>query len=1068
MNRDEEKLDIWGCCEGIEPRTPRYNRPGLSEIAYRLDTHPGFLRRMLANIHLQRPPDDSSDPPLHSLTTRSKDDPSIAILDAWATVGDVLTFYQERIANEGFLRTATERGSMLQIARAIGYELKPGVAASTHLVFTVEEAPGAPELVDVPLGTRVKSIPDPGKLPQTFENIEDIQARADWNALAPRLTVPLEIGRGTTELYLKGVDTRLEPGDGILLVGDEREAPGSEGSERWDFRFLDTVETIPGENYTHVTWQRGLGSEHPLILPAANPRIFAFRQRAAIFGYNAPDTRNLGDLIDVYTEDYGQANVERWPNFLVVSANESNSIYLDAVYPKILDRSWVVLAEPNYVELYKADKVAADSRADFTLISKTTRIDPDTTENLEKFYKNRRQSVVFAQSEQLELTEAPRKGLLEGDRIELDRSVYGLESDKILMVSGKRMRALVTTDDLTLSAEDGTEKALIPEDLLQVLKVEIIWKLRNEGGFVGSVTTSSAEISLEQITVEDAIKDRIRVQVNRDGLKLRSEGDEKILKQRDVLEVVEHKLRWKLMDGDGFVGWVEVRGLRQVLEVKVLWKLKYGDGFVGSVTTSSGDISLQPLTMKYKSQNIIYVMLKRGGLKLRSKEGERDLNVGEVLKVLNAEVIRKLKNRDGFVGPIEMLSQDIVLQLSTEEDEVISEAVTLSRILHANGRTTLIFQEAMANQYDPSTVVVYANVARATHGETLEEVLGSGDGAQNNQRFELQKPPLTYVSAPTSTGTENTLKVRVNGVLWEEVPSLYGLDELSQSYIVRIDDDANATVIFGDGESGARLPTGDENITVVYRSGIGLDGEVSARSLTLLQTRPQGISEVVNPLPASGAAPPEKLSEARRNAPLAVLTLDRIVSLRDFENFARTFAGIGKAQAEPIQVEQDRKIHITIASSSGSEVDPGSELFKNLGDAIDAMRDPVQRIQEPVEVDSYQLQTFSIEASVLVDSRHLIEDVLAKLKTNLREAFSFENRDFGQSVTAAEVMKFMQEVEGVVAVDLDRLERDDDPQKGASLTTILEAKKARLDDGDILPAELLLLNPASKGVVLKS
>ena len=51
--------------------------------------------------------------PLSRLATRSTGDPAIAILDAWALVADVLTFYQERIANEGYLRTATERRSIL-------------------------------------------------------------------------------------------------------------------------------------------------------------------------------------------------------------------------------------------------------------------------------------------------------------------------------------------------------------------------------------------------------------------------------------------------------------------------------------------------------------------------------------------------------------------------------------------------------------------------------------------------------------------------------------------------------------------------------------------------------------------------------------------------------------------------------------------------------------------------------------------------------------------------------------------------------------------------------------------
>jgi len=114
---------------------------------------------------------------------------------------------------------------------------------------------------------------------------------------------------------------------------------------------------------------------------------------------------------------------------------------------------------------------------------------------------------------------------------------------------------------------------------------------------------------------------------------------------------------------------------------------------------------------------------------------------------------------------------------------------------------------------------------------------------------------------------------------------------------VRIDNNSKATVIFGDGKSGARLPTGQENVKAAYRAGIGSDGEVGAGSLTLLKTRPFGVRGVTNPLTASSAADPEKLENARTNATLTVLTLDRIVSLRDFEDFARAFSGIGKAQA---------------------------------------------------------------------------------------------------------------------------------------------------------------------------
>jgi hypothetical protein len=89
-----------------------YNPPRLSALTYRIGTHPSFFQRLLAGLPTQKIPQSSNSQrpqrPLYSLTTQHLDDPAIALLDAWAVVADVLTFYQERIANEAYLRTATE------------------------------------------------------------------------------------------------------------------------------------------------------------------------------------------------------------------------------------------------------------------------------------------------------------------------------------------------------------------------------------------------------------------------------------------------------------------------------------------------------------------------------------------------------------------------------------------------------------------------------------------------------------------------------------------------------------------------------------------------------------------------------------------------------------------------------------------------------------------------------------------------------------------------------------------------------------------------------------------------
>src|SRR4029077_5293372 len=122
-------------------------------------------------------------------------DPTTALLDAWAVTGDILTFYQERIANEGFLRTAVERFSVQELARLVGQRPGPGVAASAFLAFTADGSPGSPASVAVPLGTRVQSIPGQGELPQTFETAEDLVARAELSAMTPRRSQPQALAR---------------------------------------------------------------------------------------------------------------------------------------------------------------------------------------------------------------------------------------------------------------------------------------------------------------------------------------------------------------------------------------------------------------------------------------------------------------------------------------------------------------------------------------------------------------------------------------------------------------------------------------------------------------------------------------------------------------------------------------------------------------------------------------------------------------------------------------------------------------------------------------------------------
>src|SRR4029450_4554597 len=93
------ELDDCGCCAGTAIETPVAidNRPGLSAISFRAGKQPQFKATMLAPLSA------AASAALQNLKTRADHDFTIALLDGWATIADVLTFYSERIANEAYL-----------------------------------------------------------------------------------------------------------------------------------------------------------------------------------------------------------------------------------------------------------------------------------------------------------------------------------------------------------------------------------------------------------------------------------------------------------------------------------------------------------------------------------------------------------------------------------------------------------------------------------------------------------------------------------------------------------------------------------------------------------------------------------------------------------------------------------------------------------------------------------------------------------------------------------------------------------------------------------------------------
>lgn len=62
------------------------------------------------------------------------------MIELFSHMGDIMSYYQDRIANESFLTTARERRSIIQHLKLIGYSLATAAPSSTNLTLTVPVA----------------------------------------------------------------------------------------------------------------------------------------------------------------------------------------------------------------------------------------------------------------------------------------------------------------------------------------------------------------------------------------------------------------------------------------------------------------------------------------------------------------------------------------------------------------------------------------------------------------------------------------------------------------------------------------------------------------------------------------------------------------------------------------------------------------------------------------------------------------------------------------------------------------------------------------------------------------
>jgi hypothetical protein len=472
---------------------PVSNRPGLRALRRRVATHASAKSTMLHALSRRSLPGSAE------LTSRADGDFAIALTDSAAVVVDLLTFYTERFVNEHYLRTATERRSVVELARLLGYQAQPGLAATADVAFTLDPAPGAPLQSRIAAGTGIQSSPDPGQSPVVYETLADVLASPAWNAIRPRPRMPHPASPGK-KLSFAGTVAGIAPGDGVMFrtyaggpaatfgvirsvhaVDGVPDLPGKPGSPaRTDVTLTllgapvaappvellpatATAATVPAS----VGWLGGrtmaadeldaqlLARSATLAdvagafarTDATPAQALLFRQQRAIFGSQAPLASSLAASVALEVSartglplavtNWAKGLALPWETASVVTfpGAPSGTVFLDGGTPAVPADSLLVLRDGETWGAYKVTGSAQVSLAMHAISGRATRVHLAPTTSLDAF--SVRRTTAYAAPESIALADVAAPEPLHVGSIELDGLYLGLRHGRRVVVVGE-------------------------------------------------------------------------------------------------------------------------------------------------------------------------------------------------------------------------------------------------------------------------------------------------------------------------------------------------------------------------------------------------------------------------------------------------------------------------------------------------------------------------------------------------------------------------------------------------------------------------------------------------------
>src|SRR5262249_23078051 len=199
---------ICPCDVFVHPQTI-VNPPGRNHVVYRVGDFVSFRHALLLSL-----PDEIE---LSNWKPSATDDLAVKMIEWWAYLSDILTFYNQRIAIQDYLRTGDLPESVRRLIQILGYRPRPGIGARGVVGALLNKQ----ITTTIAKGFQIQSKPGPGKQPQIFEVDADAELLPPDAISADPAPDPLLIradSSGRDSILLKGSVSTIKSGDEVLVI----------------------------------------------------------------------------------------------------------------------------------------------------------------------------------------------------------------------------------------------------------------------------------------------------------------------------------------------------------------------------------------------------------------------------------------------------------------------------------------------------------------------------------------------------------------------------------------------------------------------------------------------------------------------------------------------------------------------------------------------------------------------------------------------------------------------------------------------------------------------------------